>query len=189
TETQVDTSANGQGAVGNMYIVDGLDVTSAIRPGVLNLTPNPDSIQEVSVQTNTFSVEYGRASSVQMSMTTKSGTDSFHGTASDYFTNQKLFAATEFLHNYSPYHSNNMSGTIGGPIIPHHQFFFFFAIEPLRASTSTGNSVQTYEDAAFTAFAKQNFPNTLGTKILTSYAPSNATTSGVLQTAAQAFPG
>src|SRR6266700_3478902 len=34
TETQVDTSANGQGAVGNMYIVDGLDVTSAIRAGV-----------------------------------------------------------------------------------------------------------------------------------------------------------
>ena len=35
TETQVDASANGQGAVGNMYIVDGLDVSSSIRPGVL----------------------------------------------------------------------------------------------------------------------------------------------------------
>jgi hypothetical protein len=189
TETQVDASGNGAGSVGNMYMVDGLDVTSAIRPGVLNLTPNPDSIQEVSVQTNTFSVEYGRASSVQMSMTTKSGTDGFHGSASDYFTNQKLFAGTEFLHKYAPYHSNNMSATIGGPIIPHHQFFFFFAIEPLRASTSTGNTVQTYEDPAFTAFAKQNFPNTLGTKILTDYAPTNATTSAVNQTAAQAFPG
>ncbi len=157
TETQVDASGNGAGSVGNMFMVDGLDVTSAIRPGVLNLTPNPDSVQEASIQTNTFSVEYGRASSVQMSMTTKSGTDGFHGTASEYFTNQKLFAGTEFLHNYSPYHSNNMSATIGGPIIPHHQFFFFFAIEPLRASTSTGNSVQTYEDPAFTAFAKRTF--------------------------------
>ena len=38
TETQVDASANGQGAVGNQYVVDGLDVTSSIRPGVLNLT-------------------------------------------------------------------------------------------------------------------------------------------------------
>jgi len=189
TETQVDASANGAGSVGNMYMVDGLDVTSAIRPGVLNLTPNPDSVEEVSVQTNTFSVEYGRASSVQMAMTTKSGTDRFHGTVSDYFTNQSLFAGTEFLHHYSPYHSNNMSATIGGPILPHHQFFFFFAIEPLRASTSTGNSVQTYEDPAFTAFAKQTFPNTLGTKILTSYAPTSATTTGILQTAAQVFPG
>src|SRR5260370_20798497 len=99
TELQVDASANGAGSVGNMYMVDGLDVTSAIRPGVLNLTPNPDSVQEVSIQTNTFTVEYGRASSVQMAMTTKSSTDGFHGTASDYFTNQKLWAGTEFVHN------------------------------------------------------------------------------------------
>ncbi|HEX3877423.1 MAG TPA: TonB-dependent receptor [Bryobacteraceae bacterium] len=189
TETQVDASANGAGSVGNMYSVDGLDVTSAIRPGVLNLTPNPDSVQEVSVQVNTFSVEYGRASSTQMAMTTKSGTNGLHGTASDYFTNQKLFAATEFVHKYSPYHSNNISATIGGPIIPHHQFFFFFAIEPFRASTSTGNSTQTYEDPQFTAWAKANFPNTLGTKILTSYPASNATTTAVTATAATIFPG
>ena len=189
TETQVDASANGAGSVGNMYSVDGLDVTSAIRPGVLNLTPNPDSVQEVSVQANTFSVEYGRASSTQMAMTTKSGTNGFHGSASDYFTNQKLFAGTEFVHNYAPYHSNNVSATIGGPIIPHHQFFFFFAIEPFRASTSTGNSTQTYEDPQFTAWAKANFPNTLGTKILTSYPASNATTTAVTATAATVFPG
>jgi hypothetical protein len=189
TETQVDASANGAGSVGNMYMVDGLDVTSAIRPGVLNLTPNPDSVQEVSIQSNTFSVEYGRASSTQMSMTTKSGTNGLHGSASDYFTSQQLWAGTEFVHHYSPYHSNNVSATIGGPIIPHHQFFFFFAIEPLRASTSTGNSTQTYEDPQFTAWAKANFPNTLGTKILTSYPASNATTTAVTGTAASVFPG
>jgi hypothetical protein len=189
TELQVDASANGLGSVANMYVVDGLDVTSAIRPGVLNLTPNPDSIQETSIQTNTFSVEYGRASSIQMAMTTKSGTDALHGTASDYFTNQKLWAGTEFVHNYAPYHSNNVSATIGGPIIPHRQFFFFFAIEPLRASTSTGNSTQTFEDQQFVNWAKANFPNSLGNKILSSYPASNATTTGVLQTAANIFPG
>jgi len=189
TELQVDASANGAGSVGNMYMVDGLDVTSAIRAGVLNLTPNPDSVQETSIQTNTFTVEYGRASSIQMAITTKSGTDGFHGTASDYFTNQKLWAGTEFVHNYAPYHSNNISATIGGPIIPHHQFFFFFAIEPLRASTSTGNSTQTYEDPQFANWAKQNFPNTLGTKILTSYGATNATTTSIARTAADVFPG
>ena len=93
TETQVDASANGQGAVGNMYIVDGLDVSSSIRPGVLNLTPNPDSIQEATVQTNTYNVDYGRASSIQMTMTTKSGTSHYHGNASDYFTYQKFLAS------------------------------------------------------------------------------------------------
>ena len=189
TELQVDASGNGAGSVGNMYMVDGLDVTSAIRPGVLNLTPNPDSVQEASIQTNTFSVEYGRASSIQMAMTTKSGTEAFHGTASNYFTNQKLWAGTEFVHNYSPYHSNNISATIGGPILPHRQFFFFFAIEPLRASTSTGNSTSTYEDPQFSNWAKQNFPNTLGTKILTSYGATNATTTAVARTANDVFPG
>ena len=98
TDTQVDLSANGQGSVGNMFIVDGLDVTSAIRPGVLNLTPNPDAIQETSIQTNTYNVDYVRASSIQMVMTTKSGTDLLHGNISDYFTNQYLFAGTEFVH-------------------------------------------------------------------------------------------
>ena len=50
TETQVDASANGQGQMSNMYVIDGLDVTSGIRQGVLNLTPNPESIQETSIR-------------------------------------------------------------------------------------------------------------------------------------------
>lgn len=189
TETQVDASANGQGSVGNMFVVDGLDITSSIRPGVLNLAPNPDSIQETSIQVNTFAVDYGRASSMQMVMTTKSGTDQFHGSVSDYFSNQHLWAGTEFVHNYAPFHSNNMSATIGGPIIPHHQFFFFFAIEPLWSSSSTGNSVTTIEDPAFTNWASQNYPNTIGTKLLTSYRPTGGTVTGVTATAAKLFPG
>jgi hypothetical protein len=41
-ENYVDISANGRGQNGNQYVVDGLDVTSSIRPGVVNLTPNVD---------------------------------------------------------------------------------------------------------------------------------------------------
>lgn len=188
TETQVDTSANGQGSVGNMYIVDDLDVTSAIRAGVLNLTPNPDSIQETSVQVNTYSVEYGRASSVQMAMTTKAGGDKFHGSASDYFNNQSLWTHSEFNGGttFAPFHSNNMSGTIGGPVIPHHQFFFFFSIEPLREATSTGNASVSFEDPQFTAWAKTNFPNSLGTSLFESY-PAKAVNATVSQTAQQYF--
>jgi hypothetical protein len=49
TEEQVDASANGQGQNNNQYVVDGLDVTSGIRQGVLNLTPQPEAIQETAV--------------------------------------------------------------------------------------------------------------------------------------------
>jgi hypothetical protein len=73
TEEAVDASANGQGSDNNEYIVDGLDVTSGIRQGVLNLTPTPDSIQETSIQVNTFASEYSRAAGLQTVFTTKSG--------------------------------------------------------------------------------------------------------------------
>lgn len=188
TETQVDASANGQGAVGNMYVVDGLDVTSSIRAGVLNMTPNPDSIQETSIQTNTYNVDYGRASSIQMTMTTKSGTQQYHGNASDYFTYQGLFAGTEFSKKYAPFHSNNISATIGGPIIPRRNAgFFFFGIEPLRASAAVSNNI-TFEDPAFTAFAQSTFPNSIGTTLLTTYPVSKVSDVTVASTGASLYP-
>jgi Carboxypeptidase regulatory-like domain len=188
TETQVDSSANGQGAVGNMYIVDGLDVSSSIRPGVLNLTPNPDSIQEATIQTNTYNVDYGRASSIQMTMTTKSGTNRYHGNASDYFTYQKFLAATEFTHKYNPFHSNNISATIGGPIIPRHEAgFFFFGIEPLRSSNAITSNI-TFNDPAFAAWSATAFPNSIGTKLLNTYPVSKVSNVQVIQTAATLYP-
>jgi hypothetical protein len=189
TETQVDASANGRGSVNNLYIVDGLDVTSIIRPGVLNLTPNPDSTQEETTEVNNFSVDYARGASLVMRITTASGTGKYHGFASDYFTNQKLWAGTEFVHSYAPFHSNNISAGVGGPIVPHHQAFFFFSIEPLRSSTATGNGTYTFEDPAFIAWAKSNYPTTLGTGILSKYPATNASGVTVSQTAANVFPG
>jgi Carboxypeptidase regulatory-like domain/TonB dependent receptor len=188
TEQSVDASANGRSSNANMYVVDGLDVTSNIRPGVVNLSPNPDSIQEETTAVNTFSTEYGRGSSVVYTMTTKSGSDQFHGLVSDYFTYQGLYAGTEFSHTYQPFHLNNMSANIGGPIIPHKQLFFFFGVEPLRSSQAVVSRV-TVEDPQFTAFAQQHFPNTIGTNLLTTYRPTGASVTGVSQTAAQAFSG
>ena len=80
------------------------------------------------------------------------------------------------------------SGSIGGPILPHHQLFFFFSVEPLRSSTSNGVGSLVLEAPEFTNFAQQNFPNTLGTSILTKYKPSGDLVTGVAQTAADVFP-
>jgi Carboxypeptidase regulatory-like domain len=193
TEQAVDVSANGQGTVANMWIIDGLDVTSGIRQGVANITPNPDAIQEMAVQVNTFGTEYGRGSGLQVALTTKSGSDQFHGLASDYFNYQSMYAKYSLPggdHAYNPFHSNNLSGSIGGPIMPHHQFFFFFNVEPLRSSASTGNASLTFPDPAFAAFALANFPDTFGTKILNTYTPSTqVAVSGVSKTANDIFPG
>src|SRR5579864_7555873 len=185
TEEQVDASANRQGQNNNQYVVDGLDVTSGIRQGVLNLTPQPDAIQETSVQVNTFSSEYSRAAGLQTVFTTRSGTDQFHGSASDWFNYQKMFASQHFVgYPYQPFHSNNMDFAVGGPVIPHHNFFFYFAVEPLRSSASAGGSV-TFAAPEFISFA-QNTPalaNTVGTGVLAKYQPVGVSGVAVSQTA------
>ena len=190
-ENYVDASANGRGQNGNMYIVDGLDVTSSIRPGVVNLTPNVDSLAETTVQTNIYTVDYGRASSLQTVMSTSSGTDHYHGFASEYYTYQGLQARGEFgvpqPERLAPYHTNNMSFGVGGPVIPHHKFFFFVSYEPYLSLTSNGSSLQTYEDPAFVAFAQAAKPDSPEVALLAKYPPTNATFRNVLQTAAQAF--
>lgn len=190
TEEQVDASANGQGQNNNQYIIDGLDVTSGIRQGVLNLTPQPASIQETSVQVNTFSVEHSRAAGLQTIFTTRSGADSFHGSAADWFNYQGMYANQHFVssskNHYKPFHSNNMDFAIGGPIVPHHNSFFYFAVEPLRSSASAGGSV-TFADPQFISFAQTNYPNTVGTHILTTYKPSGVGAITVQQTAQQVF--
>lgn len=179
TETQVDASANGQGQMSNMYVIDGLDVTSGIRQGVLNLTPNPESIQETSIQVNTYSAEYTRATGVQEVLTTKSGTEQFHGEAADWFYYQNMFATTHFSGpKYLPFHGNNMSFSVGGPIVPHKQFYFYFAVEPLRSSLGVNSSI-TFPDPQFIAWAQQNFATTVGTHVLSTYTPANVSSIAV----------
>ncbi len=182
----VDASANGQSANANMWVIDGLDVTDNIRPGQIDLLPNPETIQEATTAVNTYSVEYGRGSSVVFSMTTKRGSNQFHGSAVDYFNYQNFWAGTEFTHRYSPFHGNNGTGSIGGPIWAKHQLYFFFSYGLLR-SVSSSSGGTTWEDPAFLNWAKSTFPNTVGTGIVNSYLPTNGTATGVAQTALQAF--
>ncbi len=188
-ENWVNASANGRGANGNQYVVDGMDVTSSIRPGVINLTPNADVVQEISVQTNTYTVDYGRASSIQTVMTSKSGTNQYHGMASDYYQSQQLTTRGEFgvpqPQKLNPYHSSNLSFTAGGPVIPHKEFFFFAGYEPYLSLISNGSGLVGYEDPAFVTWAQAAMPNSPEVQLMVKYPPSGATTAGVASTAAQ----
>lgn len=175
-------TANGRSFDANLYVVDGLDITSSVRPGVMNLSPNPDSVQETSIQTNTYSVEYGRSSSIVTAMTTKSGSNAFHGVLSDYFTSQQLWARTEFTSKYQPFHDSNYGAAVGGPILKDRTFFFLSA-EPLRALSSTSGST-TFEAPEFVQWARTNFPASIGTSLLQQYPVTGAVTNtGVSKTA------
>ena len=186
-ENWVNASASGQGATGNQYIVDGMDVTSTIRPGVLNLTPNSDVLQEVSVQINTYSVDYGRAAAIQTAMTTKSGTNQFHGLASEYYQYQNLAARGEFgvpqPTAVNPYHVNNMSFAVGGPVIPHKEFFFFVGYEPYLSLASNGSSLDGFEDPAFVTFAATAAPNSPEVALMQKYPVARMVNTKVAATA------
>jgi len=154
---------------------------------VLNLTPQPDAIQETSVQVNTFTSQYSRAAGLQTVFTTRSGADQLHGSVSDWFNYQGMFASQHFVgYPYKPFHSNNMDFSVGGPVIPHKQFFFYFAVEPLRSSASAGGSV-TFAAPEFISFAQANNPNTVGTGVLATYQPTGVSGATVSSTASAVF--
>lgn len=181
-------SANGRSYTGNRVVVDGMDATSVVQNGNFIYGPNPDAIQEVSLQTNSWDAENNVGSSVLIQITTKSGTNQFHGTGSLLFTNQDLLARSVFTatSSYPPFSRKDLSAALGGPIIK-NKTFFFADVESLWSTSSTANSVQTYESPQFVTWAQQNFPNTLGTKILTGNPVTSVATTGVSETAQKYF--
>lgn len=187
-EASPSISANGRNPTGNSFSVDGLSVDSNITTGTSNFNPNPDTIAEMSVQSTNYNVDQGSRSSVTVAMTSKSGTNDFHGTGSYYFTNQDLRAGTVFVHSYRPFKRHDLSGTFGGPVI-RNKTFFFASVQPLWSAASSGTNTTTYESREFVSWAKQVFPNSIGTQILGLSTPTGIATTGVAKYASDLYPG
>jgi hypothetical protein len=129
TETSFGFSSNGARALQNNYLLDGID-NNANLGDVLNgsayvIQPSVDAIAEFKVQTNSYSAEFGRGNGAIMNAVIKSGTNSFHGSAYEYFRNDKLDGrnAFDFL-GRQPYQQNQFGATFGGPIVKDRTFFF-----------------------------------------------------------------
>lgn len=118
----------------NSIILDGVDNND---PAINNFTLRPivDAIQEFKVLANSYSAEFGRGGGAQVTVTTKAGTNQFHGALWEFLRNDKLDARDFFNRKGSgpkpPFRRNQFGGTIGGPII-HDRAFFFFAYEGIR---------------------------------------------------------
>src|ERR1043166_6941495 len=79
----------GTGSV-NYYLDGGVNMTGLRNTG--NILPNPDAIQEFKVQTNSYSVEYGRFANGVINVVTKSGGNQFHGSVFEFIRNHKFNA-------------------------------------------------------------------------------------------------
>jgi len=125
-------SANGLRPAQNNYLLDGIDNNSN-AVDFLNGTnfvilPPVDAIQEFKVQTANFSAELGRSAGAVMNATIKSGTNSLHGAAWEFFRNDVLDAADYFENNTGQQKGelrlNQFGASAGGPIIKNKLFFF-----------------------------------------------------------------
>ncbi|MBL8223447.1 MAG: TonB-dependent receptor, partial [Bryobacterales bacterium] len=90
------------------------------------IKPSVDAIQEFRVETHNISAEFGRGGGGVIQVTTKSGTNQWHGTAFDFVRNDK-FDANDFFNSgrpKPPYRQNQFGGTFGGRIIQDRTFFF-----------------------------------------------------------------
>jgi hypothetical protein len=183
-------SANGRSYTGNLVMVDGMNVTSPVQNGNIILAPIPDAVQEATLQTNSWDGEDNLGSSILIQVTTKSGTNQFHGTGSLFFTNQDFQATPEFTAPgaFLPFARKDLVGTLGGPIRK-GKTFFFADFEKLWATTAgTSSGTQYFEDPAFVSWAQSNFANTVGTQVLAGW-PASRLIGKPYQTAQQYLNG
>src|SRR5579884_1654628 len=82
---------------------------------VNNPFPNPDAVEEFSIQTNSYSAEYGRGSGAIVNIVTKSGTNDFHGSAFEFLRNGDLNARNFFAASHDLLKRNQFGGALGGP--------------------------------------------------------------------------
>ena len=152
--TEVDTSC--QGCTANNFIsnggrnatadmlLDGVTVTNFEQNSGIQVptyTPSVDAVEEFTVQQTNFGAEYGFSGGTIINMVTRSGTNQFHGSAYEFFRNQKLDANNWFNNQggvpIAPLRNNNFGGTVGGPIRK-DKTFFFFDYDGTRSRTAAG---------------------------------------------------
>jgi hypothetical protein len=114
----------------NNYRLDGVslnDYANGAPGSVLGGNLGVDAIQEFSVITSNYEADYGKTSGGVVNAVTRSGTNQIHGSAYEFLRNSKLDAKNYFDDPTTPIPSfkrNQFGGTLGGPIVKDHAFFF-----------------------------------------------------------------
>jgi hypothetical protein len=137
---------SGQSQAATTFLMDGVDA-SRVDSQTPNNTygrsqnritrTNAESIQEFRIYENSFSAEYGQSAGSAVNIITRSGTNEFHGSAFEYFRNEKLDARNWFNAppSYKPaFRLNQFGGSLGGPI-RRDSLFFFGSYEGIRQRT------------------------------------------------------
>lgn len=127
------------------YLDGGMNMTGVRNTG--NVIPNPDALDQFAVDTNNFSAQYGRTGAGVVSVLTKSGTNSVHGSVF-YFHQETNFNSDAWLQTTrTPLHRNRFGATVGGPVMKNKIFFFgsyagLREINPVNFNTVVPDALQ-----------------------------------------------
>ena len=188
-------SANGQSEVLNNQMMDGMDNNESLI-GSVGIRPSVDAIAEIHVQTAVYSADTGRTSGAAVNITTKSGSNHFHGTAYEFLRNDifntypyqfgtPACSATIKFPNCNPkqeWRQNQFGASIGGPVI-RDKFFFFGDYEGFRLVQGANPSVSTVP----TAYEEQHFGDLSDQPNPANRFPGGASTTTALDPAARDY--
>jgi len=122
-----DFQVGGGMAGQSQILIDGTPTNGAYL-NVVTVIPTQDAIEEFKVQTNNLGPEYGRFAGGVINLSTKSGTNAFHGSAYEFLRN-KVLNANDFFANQGgvarpPFTQNQFGANVGGPVFKDKLFFF-----------------------------------------------------------------
>jgi hypothetical protein len=182
----MQAQANGRPNAGNTYALDGVNIqdNTGYASGVnrnLTFTPAEDMVQEVALEVNSFAVDYGSSSSMKVNITTKGGTNKFHGTFGDRYSGRGLNATADFASPAAPNSRRWYTTSLGGPIWKDKTFFFFSYLH--QTQTASSNSLIHYATNDFTGtWAPANYPNGVNVQNLLVPFPIGAGSNGQVAT-------
>jgi hypothetical protein len=116
-------SVGGSRANSTDWLLDGND-NNELTSGAISILSSIDSIQEFKVLTYNYSAEWGTRGGPTVLVTTKSGSDQFHGSVFEFFRNTDLDARSFFAASTEQFNLNQFGFSLGGPIRKNKAFFF-----------------------------------------------------------------
>jgi hypothetical protein len=138
----IQVAVNGLTSFDNNFLLDGID-NNEKGQGTLAIQPPPDAIQEFRVEENSLKAEFGRGGA-SVNVVLKSGTNSFHGGAYEFFRNKVLDARNFFDPARPSYQRNQFGALLGGPIVKDRTFFFVdYQSSRIRQGVTFVNTVPT----------------------------------------------
>lgn len=184
-ENQNRFSINGARDEEVLVLIDGIPDAAGDWGGAI-VAPSVDSVQEFQIIRNAYDARYSRTAGGVVNIITKGGTQSFHGTAFEYFQSSVL-NANDFFNNLNrigkvPYHRNDFGGNIGGPIWKKWKLFGFYGAEFMR-QTRPSTTITTLPTVLERSGNFSQSYNSDGTPI-TIYNPFSTVTSGGVLTRA-----